>query len=108
MLDIVALAHTGDADLRPGRSVALTDIADRVELGANRLYVEFYRPRGTRDQLMNTVHSTARTGTVLIVNRSRPGFCRRDREVLDVLAPHLGGAVVVRQRIARLTAPRLG
>jgi DNA-binding CsgD family transcriptional regulator len=90
--------------LLPGQSVALSDMLGPAALRANDLYAEFYRPRGTRDQLMNAVRVTARHGAVLIVNRPRRGFSARDRDVLNTLAPHLAQVLAWRQRITELTA----
>jgi DNA-binding CsgD family transcriptional regulator len=87
-----------------GRTVALSDLLDFRALRRIPLYVDFYRPRGTRDQLINTVRVTGRHGLVMIVNRPRAGFTHRDRAVLDVLAPHLSQAVTRRERVASLTA----
>jgi DNA-binding CsgD family transcriptional regulator len=53
------------------------------------LYADFYRPRGTIDQLLCVVEADDRAGRILTLSRSRPGFADRDRELVDLLAPHL-------------------
>lgn len=67
------------------------------------LYVDFYRPRGTRDQLLHRIRVGNRQAAILTLNRSRRGFSRRDRTVVDLLAPHLRQAAVRRERLGRLT-----
>ena len=75
-----------------GTSAALSDLADRRTLRALPLYTDFYRPRGTVDQLLCVVQVDERHGRILTLNRSRPGFSARDRELVDLLAPHVAQA----------------
>jgi DNA-binding CsgD family transcriptional regulator len=93
--------------LAAGTSVALSDLVDARTLRRMPLYVDFYRPRGTEDQLLSVVRVTRQRGAVLILNRGRRGFTARDRAVLDVLLPHLGQTVARRERAtARAAAAR--
>ncbi|MBN6042118.1 LuxR C-terminal-related transcriptional regulator [Amycolatopsis sp. 195334CR] len=99
--------HPGFAAYRSGRlaigsSVALSDLASPAALRALPLYTEFYRPQGTVDQLLALASLTGRHGTAVAVNRSRRGFTRRDRELTELLAPHLAQAAA---RRARTSAP---
>jgi len=75
-----------------GTSAALSDLADLRTLRALPLYTDFYRPRGTVDQLLCVVQVDDRHGRILTLSRSRPGFSPRDRELVDLLAPHLAQA----------------
>ncbi|WP_410638710.1 helix-turn-helix transcriptional regulator [Amycolatopsis sp. lyj-346] len=75
-----------------GTSAALSDLADQRTLRALPLYTDFYRPRGTADQLLCVIQVDDRHGRVLTLNRSRPGFSARDRELVDLLAPHVAQA----------------
>jgi DNA-binding CsgD family transcriptional regulator len=90
--------------LRVGISAALTDLADRPTLLRLPLYADFYRPEGTVDQLLCVVKLNGRQGSVLVFNRSRPGFSRRDRQIVDLLAPHASQALARRERLAALLA----
>ncbi|MEV6875733.1 helix-turn-helix transcriptional regulator [Amycolatopsis sp. NPDC051128] len=81
-----------------GTSAALTDLADLRTLRGLPLYTDFYRPRGTIDQLLCVVQVDDRHGRVLTLSRSRPGFSRRDRELADLLAPHLAQAFAREER----------
>lgn len=85
-------------------SVALTDLADRRTLSRLPLYADFYRPEGTVDQMLRVVQLNGRRGSVVVFNRSRTGFSRHDRAIVDLLAPHLTQALVRRERLAALTA----
>ncbi|HEU5473325.1 MAG TPA: LuxR C-terminal-related transcriptional regulator [Actinophytocola sp.] len=101
--------HPGFAACRSGRlptgtSAALTDLADLRTLRQLPLYVDYYRPDQTADQLLCVVNLNGRRGTVLLFNRSRPGFSRRDRDIVDLLAPHVSQAIARRERIAALLA----
>lgn len=88
----------------PGTSVALSDLADRGALHRMPLYLDFYRPRGTRDQLLHLVRMSNGQAAVLTLNRSRRGFSRRDQAVIDLVAPHLRQAVIQREHRGRLAA----
>lgn len=90
--------------LRMGSSAALTDLTDRKSLGRLPLYVDFYRPERTADQLLCVVELKGRRGSVLLFNRSRPGFSRRDRAIVDLLAPHFSQAMARRETVAALLA----
>jgi DNA-binding CsgD family transcriptional regulator len=89
--------------LAEGTSAALSDMAELRELNRLPLYVDYYRRRGTRDQLVGGVQINARHGTVLAFDRSRIGFTRRDRALMDLTLPHLLQAIRHHQRRAALT-----
>ncbi|WP_167384718.1 helix-turn-helix domain-containing protein [Amycolatopsis tolypomycina] len=55
------------------------------------LYTRLLPAEGRRRQLLCVVQVDDRHGRVLTLNRARPGFSARDRE-LDLLAPHVGQA----------------
>ncbi|WP_206788191.1 hypothetical protein [Amycolatopsis sp. MtRt-6] len=85
------VAHR-DGRLSLGTSAALSDLADRRTLRALPLYTDFYRPRGTADQLSCVIQVDDRHGRILSFNRSRPGFSARERALVDLLAPHVAQA----------------
>ncbi len=101
--------HPGFAAYRAGRlpvgvATALTDLADPVELRRLPLYVDFYRPERTADQLLTVLELKGRLSSVLFFNRTRPGFSARDRALADLLVPHLTQAMARRERYAALVA----
>ncbi|GLY37199.1 hypothetical protein Amsp01_032230 [Amycolatopsis sp. NBRC 101858] len=97
--------------LRLGAAAALSDLADQRTLRGLPLYTDFYRPRGTVDQLLCVVQVDDRHGRVLTLSRSRPGFSARDHELVELLAPHLAQAFAREERPAirpaAVTAPEL-
>ena len=103
------MQHPGFAAYRSGRlwmgsSAALTDLTDLRTLRSLPLYVDFYRPERTVDQLLCVVGLRGRRGSVLVFNRSRPGFSRRDKAVVDLLAPHFSQAMARRETVGALLA----
>jgi len=86
-----------------GAVVALSDLVEQRTLRRLPLYTDFYRPRGTRDQLIGVLRVDARMGAVVTFNRSRLGFSARDREVMTLLLPHLRLAHRRQERLAMLT-----
>jgi DNA-binding CsgD family transcriptional regulator len=99
-----AFAAHRSGKLPMGTSAALTDLADRPTLRRLPLYMDLYRPLGTADQLLCLVELDGRIGSVLMFNRSRPGFTRRDRELVNLLAPHLSQVLARQKRNAALRA----
>lgn len=100
--------HPGFAAYRSGRlalgtSAALTDVTDLPTLRGLPLYINFYRPRGIKDQLSCVVQPGNQQGTALAFNRARYGFSHRDRSVANLATLHLAQAVARRQRLASLT-----
>jgi DNA-binding CsgD family transcriptional regulator len=95
-----AFAAYRAGELTLGSSVALTDLVDPPALRRLPLFNDFYRPRGTVDQLLCVVRVDERQGSVLALNRSRFGFSARDRVVVDLLAPHVAQALAWRERLA--------
>jgi DNA-binding CsgD family transcriptional regulator len=100
--------HPGFAAHRAGRlapdtSVAMSDLVPLRSLRRLPLYVDFYQPRGIRDQLLTVLRQSDGQGTVLTVNRSGRGFTARERAIVDLLAPHVRQALAHRERLAALT-----
>ncbi|WP_290057694.1 helix-turn-helix transcriptional regulator [Amycolatopsis solani] len=86
--------------LRLGTAAALTDLADLRTLRGLPFYTDFYRPRGTVDQLLCVVQVDDRHGRVLTLSRSRPGFSARDHDLVELLTPHLAQAFARHERPA--------
>jgi DNA-binding CsgD family transcriptional regulator len=76
-----------------GTSVAISDVVDSGTFRRTQLYANYYRPRGTADQLLCVVGLDAWRGTILAFNRPRRGFANRDRQVVDLIAPHVDRAL---------------
>lgn len=103
----VAHEHPGfvahrEGRLRPGVAVALSDLASVRTLRRLPLYEDFYRPRGTLDQLLCVVELTGRRGTVLTFSRGRRGFRAGERALVELLSPHLSQSLARRRRLAAL------
>lgn len=92
-----------DGRLRSGQAAAWSDLMDRRALRRLPLFVDFFQPRGTEDQLLAVVRVQPRHGGVLAFNRARRGFTGRERDIVETLAAHLSLAVAHRERVARLT-----
>lgn len=93
-----------DGRLATGQAAAWSDLLDRRTLRRLPLFVDFYQPRNTEDQLLCVVRLQRSQGAVLAFNRSRRGFSGREREIVQTLAGHLRQAVLHRERVTRLTA----
>ncbi|MFI7546949.1 LuxR C-terminal-related transcriptional regulator [Actinoplanes sp. NPDC049599] len=93
-----------DGRLATGQAAAWSDLLDRRALRRLPLFVDFFQPRETRDQLLCLVRLDRRQGGILAFNRSRAGFTARERELAETVAGHLGQAIRQRERITRLTA----
>jgi DNA-binding CsgD family transcriptional regulator len=103
-----AFAAYRSGRIRRGTSVAISDVADAATFRRTSLYADYYRPRGTADQLLCVVGVGAWRGTILAFNRPRRGFAVRDRQVVDLLAPHVARALDRgHRRRARATATRV-
>ncbi|MGL5859346.1 MAG: helix-turn-helix transcriptional regulator [Angustibacter sp.] len=88
----VFAAHRGGR-VRRGTPVAISDVVDARSFRRTLLYQDFYRPRGTADQLLCVIGLDAWRGTILTFNRSRLGFTARDRDVVELIAPHVHRAL---------------
>lgn len=99
-----AFAAYRSGALATGSSAALSDLNTAAALRRLPLYVDYYRPQGTVDQLLGLAAITGRQGLVVALNRSRIGFSRRDRALVDLLAPHFAQAADRRKRTAALAA----
>lgn len=84
---------------------AISDFLNRRQFHALELYAELYRHLGAEDQIAFGLPGPTVIGIAL--NSGARGFCPRDRELLDLLRPHLAGAhrrVLERERSAALLA----
>lgn len=80
-------ARTGD-----GRALKISDFLSRDEFHRLDLYAESFRLIGAEDQLAVGLPSPAPLVIGLALNRSRRSFSERDRQVLDLVRPHLAFA----------------
>ena len=86
----VVLAQRGDH-----RTHLLSELVTARELHRLDLYHEVYRPLETEDQIY--VNLTAPAMVTVAINRSRRTFTPRDREMIELLEPHLRQAYVQAQ-----------
>lgn len=84
--------------------LAVSDLPDLDRFRRSALYTDFYRPLGVRDQLLAVVALGPGRRAVFVLNRSRVGFGRRDRALLDLLLPHLERACAHGLHVAQLQA----
>lgn len=69
---------------------ALSDFLTMRELQRLDLYNDVYRPLGAKDQIY--FHLAPPSIVTIAINRSRRSFSQRDRDVIDLLEPHLSQA----------------
>ncbi len=88
-------AYVGDhpviADYRRtgnGRPQAISDFMSAEAFHATALYQHFYRVIGTEDQLSFVLPAPDMTIGITL-DRPEPGFSPRDREILNLLRPHV-------------------
>jgi DNA-binding CsgD family transcriptional regulator len=80
-------ARSGD-----GRVLKISDFLSRDEFHRLDLYAESFRLIGAEDQLALALPSPPPLVIGLAFNRSRRSFSERDRQVLDLIRPHLAQA----------------
>jgi len=80
-------ARTGD-----GRALKISDFLSRDEFHRLDLYAESFRLIGAEDQLAVALPSPPPLVIGLAFNRGRRNFSERDRQVLDLVRPHLAQA----------------
>jgi len=80
-------ARTGD-----GRALRISDFLSRDEFHRLDLYAESFRLIGAEDQLAVALPSPPPLVIGLAFNRGRRNFSERDRQVLDLVRPHLAQA----------------
>jgi DNA-binding CsgD family transcriptional regulator len=90
--------------LAPGTATAWSDLIGAREMRRLPLFVDFFKPRDTHDQLLSVIQVDHRHGGVLAFNRSRRGFDGRQRAIVETMVAHLRQAAVRRSRLATLTA----
>jgi DNA-binding CsgD family transcriptional regulator len=80
-------ARTGD-----GRALKISDFLSRAEFHRLDLYAESFRLIGAEDQLAVALPSAPPLVIGLAFNRGRRSFSERDRQVLNLVRPHLAQA----------------
>jgi DNA-binding CsgD family transcriptional regulator len=76
--------RTGDMSARK-----ISDFLSRPEYHATALYNEVYRHLGAEDQFAFSLRLTPDTLVALAMNRPRRNFTEEDRQLLNLLQPHL-------------------
>lgn len=79
------LDATGDASAR-----RISDVASDRQFRALGLYRDFYRPAEVEYQLAVTVPAPRRGLIAIALNRRGRDFSDEERELLDLLGPHIG------------------
>jgi DNA-binding CsgD family transcriptional regulator len=86
------------------RALKLSDFLTRAELHRLELYNEYLRPEGVEHALMLPLPSPPWHERGFHFFRSRRNFSERDREVLDVVSPHLARLLRIWDTCRRLEA----
>ena len=97
--------ETGDPTPR-----ALSDFLTADELHALDLYQHVYEPMGAEDQLSFTLPAPPEMTVGVALNRSTRGFPEHERELIELIRPHLGqafGDARLREEANPLGAARL-
>lgn len=81
---IAAFTETGD-----GSAFKISDITTVEEWHANPLYEGFYRPLGVEYQMSIALAAPRPTVIAFAMNRGARDFDERDRDVLNLVRPHL-------------------
>ncbi len=71
---------------------ALSDFLSEDELHALDLYQNVYEPMGAEDQLSFVLPSPPELTVGVALNRSTRGFSTQERELVELIRPHLGQA----------------
>jgi DNA-binding CsgD family transcriptional regulator len=77
---------------RSGKATQISDVIIQPRFRDLRVYQEFYRPLGIEDQLSIRFPRPRHLMASLAIGRSKWRFTDRERELLDLLRPHLVGA----------------
>jgi DNA-binding CsgD family transcriptional regulator/GAF domain-containing protein len=80
------------ARTRDGRALTISDFLSRDEFHRLDLYAESFRLVGAEDQLAVALPANPPLVIGVAFNRSRRTFSQRDRQVLDLVRPHLAQA----------------
>ncbi len=75
---------TGD-----GRAWRISDFITQTEFHATALYRHIYQPMGIEFQISLALPARRPLIAALVFNRKESDFTERDREILDILRPHL-------------------
>jgi DNA-binding CsgD family transcriptional regulator len=82
--------------------VAISDLVSRRDYEETGVYRDYFRHYGVRDRLAFSISGGGPEIMGIALNRSRRGFCDRDRRVLRLLRPHLLQAWRNAQAMGRL------
>jgi DNA-binding CsgD family transcriptional regulator len=74
---------------RDGSAKAISDFLTAKQFQSTGLYREVFKPRGLLDQLSIGMVGSAGLMIGISFNRARRGFSRRDRDILNLLRPHV-------------------
>jgi DNA-binding CsgD family transcriptional regulator len=74
---------------RDGQAKAISDFLTDDEFQSTGLYREVFQPRGLVDQLSIGMVGSAGLMIGISFNRGRRGFSHRDRDILNLLRPHV-------------------
>lgn len=85
---VPGVCHGGVVSVPPGRAVRLSDLVSLAQLRRLDLYHEVCRPLGT-SHVMKLFLPVRGRSAGFVLESGRRDFTRRDRDLLELLAPHL-------------------
>ncbi len=90
--------QTGD-----GRALKISDFITQDQYHDTALYHNFYGPLGVEYQISMTLPARRPLIAALVFNRRDSDFTERDRDILNLLRPHLTGAFADARKFERLS-----
>jgi DNA-binding NarL/FixJ family response regulator len=87
---------------RDGRAKAISDFLTPAQFHSRGLYRELFQPMGIEDQLSIAMVGGSGLMIGLSFNRARRGFSERDRQILNLLRPHVLQAYINCREIHQL------
>jgi DNA-binding CsgD family transcriptional regulator len=85
-----------------GRVLKISDFLTQRQFHRLALYNEFFRPQGIEHQIALTLPAPPPLVIGIALNRSRPDFSERERQLLELIRPHLIQAYHNAEAVSRL------
>jgi hypothetical protein len=90
-----------------GRALKISDFLTQRQFHRLALYNEFFRVRGIEHQVAVTLSAPLPLVIGIALNRGRPDFSERERQLLEVLRPHLSQAYRNAEAVSRIKQQHL-
>jgi DNA-binding CsgD family transcriptional regulator len=70
----------------------VSDFLSHEEFANSQLFSDVYQPYGAKDQIAVMLPTPPPLAVYVVINRDRRGFTDRERQILELLSPHLARA----------------